>query len=374
MRRVCHITTVHPVDDTRIFHKECCSVRDAGYEVTLIGPHDGNIVVDDIRIRGLTVSARNRLERMARRPLAAYRAARAIQADLYHFHDPEFLPFGPLLARAGARVVYDAHEDLPAQIAHKDWIPRALQQVTGRATAALEAACIARIDAVVTVNDHIAKRLRMHQPRTVVVANYPRHEEISHARDWSEREWAVCYIGSITSARGAHELVRAMTHVGAVLYLAGPVSNQALLSELARHPGWNRVRYLGQIDRRRVADLLGRVRVGIVPLHATPQYMEAYPVKMFEYMIAGIPIVATDLPHWRAFMDAHGCGVCVPPSSPERLAAAINALLDNPDAPAMGERGRDAAQRLYSWDSQASTLIGLYRELLADAPAPLIKA
>ncbi|WP_336490106.1 glycosyltransferase family 4 protein [Methylobacterium nigriterrae] len=340
-------------------------MRDAGYEVTLVGPHDGNTLVDDIRIRGLTVGAHNRLERMTRRPLAAFRAARATQADLYHFHDPDFLPFGPLLARGGARVVYDAHEDLPAQVAHKDWIPRVLRPMTGRAMAAVEATCIARIDAAVTVNDHISKRLGMRQPRTVVVANYPRHEEIVPSRGWSERERAVCYIGSITSSRGAQDLVRAMEHVEAELYLAGSVSHPALLSELERHPGWSRVRYLGQINRRQVTDLLGRVRAGIMPLHPTPQFMQAYPVKMFEYMIAGIPIVATDMPHWRTFMDAHGCGVCVPPGSPEHLAAAINVLLDDPDAAAMGERGRAAARRLYSWESQASILIGLYRDLLA---------
>ena len=72
---------------------------------------------------------------MLRRPPAAYRAALALDADLYHFHDPEFLPWGVRLARAGKRVVYDAHEDVPTQIRSKDWIPAAARASVARAFA-----------------------------------------------------------------------------------------------------------------------------------------------------------------------------------------------------------------------------------------------
>jgi Glycosyltransferase Family 4 len=111
--RVCHITTAHPVDDHRILHKECVSLRDAGYDVTLIAPRERGGVVAGIPVVALPGTARNRFERMLRRPPAAYRAALGLDADLYHFHDPEFLPWGVRLARAGKRVVYDAHEDVP---------------------------------------------------------------------------------------------------------------------------------------------------------------------------------------------------------------------------------------------------------------------
>jgi hypothetical protein len=122
--RVCHITTVHPVDDHRILHKECVSLRDAGYEVSLVAPRAGDANVEGISVVGFDRGpARNRLERTVRRPRAAYAAAVAVDAELYHFHDPDFLPFAVRLARAGRRMVYDAHEDVPEQIRHKEWIP-----------------------------------------------------------------------------------------------------------------------------------------------------------------------------------------------------------------------------------------------------------
>src|SRR5919197_4505180 len=167
--RICHITTVHPVDDHRILHKECVSLRAAGYDVTLIAPDAEGGAVKGVSLVGLRTPARSRIERMLRRPVAAFRIARELDADLYHFHDPEFLPFGVRLARAGKRVVYDAHEDVPVQMRHKDWIPGPARAGTARAFARFEAACVSRLDAVVSPSHTALERLRPIQPRAILV-------------------------------------------------------------------------------------------------------------------------------------------------------------------------------------------------------------
>jgi glycosyltransferase involved in cell wall biosynthesis len=365
VKRVCHITTVHPPDDTRILHKECVSLRAAGYDVTLIAPRAEDAVLEGVRVRALRGVARNRIERMARRPYAAYREALAVGADLYHFHDPEFLPYGARLAGSGRRVVYDAHEDVPVQVRNKEWIPRPLRPAAARAAAVVEAGSIARIDGVVAVNEEILARLRRHQVHGVVVTNYPRLEEIVPAPSWAQRERAACYVGAITRVRGAMELVDAMARTDAELYMAGLLSPPSLLAELGRSPGWRGVHYLGNLDRPSIAQVLARVKVGVIPLHPIANYVDAYPVKLFEYMAAGIPVVATDVPRWRALLERHDCGVCVPPGSAERLAAAVVGLLDDDErAQAMGERGRRAAVERYSWETQAGALLRFYEELL----------
>ena len=95
-------------------------------------------------------------------------------------------------------------------------------------------------------------------------------------------------------------------------------------------------------------------------------YVDAYPVKLFEYFAAGLPVVATDVPRWRAVLEAHDCGVCVPFGRPELLGAAIARMLDDDEAArAMGERARRAAEERYSWETQAAALVALYDELLA---------
>jgi glycosyltransferase involved in cell wall biosynthesis len=92
-------------------------------------------------------------------------------------------------------------------------------------------------------------------------------------------------------------------------------------------------------------------------------------VKLFEYLAAGLPIVATDVPRWRALLEEYDCGVCVPFGDPASLAAAIERLLDDDDGTrAMGERARSAAERHYSWETQAAALMGLYERLLHTVP------
>jgi glycosyltransferase involved in cell wall biosynthesis len=363
--RVCHITTVHPADDHRILRKECVSLREAGYAVTLIAPHPRDATIAGVDVVGLRAPARTRAERMFRRSHAAYRAAVALDADLYHFHDPEFLPYGARLARAGKRVVYDAHEDVRTQIRYKEWLPGPSRAPVARAVARLEAACVARIDAVVSPSLAALERLAPRQPRAVLVANYPRLEAAAVA-PWQRRERAACYVGGISRVRGAHALIDAMAHADAELYLAGPFSPPQLRRELERSAGWRRVRYAGRISPERVPDLLGRARVGVLPLQPIPNYRIAYPVKLFEYLAAGMPVVATDVPLWRDLLETHECGVCVPPDSPHRLAEAMTSLLDDDGrARAMGERARRAVEQRYSWGSQADKLIALYGELLA---------
>jgi glycosyltransferase involved in cell wall biosynthesis len=364
--RVCHITTVHRVDDHRILHKECRSLREAGYDVTLIAPADENVGVEGIPVIALRGTPRNRLERMVNRARGAYRAALAVDADLYHFHDPEFLPFGVRLARAGKRVVYDAHEDVPVQMRYKEWIPGRARPAAARAFAALEAAAVSRLDAVVTPSHTGLERLRRSQPRTVLLANYPRLDEIVPAPQWSDRERAACYVGGITPVRGARELVAAMAGVDGVLHMAGPFVPPALRQELERDPGWARVRYSGRLGRGAISALLARAKVGVIPLHPIANYVDAYPVKLFEYLAAGLAIVATDVPRWRAVLEAHDCGVSVPFGDPALLGAAIERLLDDDEGTrAMGERARRAAERHYSWETQAAALTDLYERLLA---------
>jgi glycosyltransferase involved in cell wall biosynthesis len=364
-RRVCHITTVHPVDDHRILHKECLSLRAAGYDVTLIAPHEGDTVVHGVPVVALHDTTRNRLERMARRPRAAYRGAVGVDADLYHFHDPEFLPSGVRLARRGKRVVYDAHEDVPVQMRYKDWIPGPGRAGAARAFARLEAECVARMDAVVTPSVVALERLRSRQPRALLLANYPRLDEIRPAARWSDRERAACYVGGITRVRGAAELVDAMAHADAELHLAGSFEPPGLRLELERSAGWPRVRYAGRLGRHEIAALLARVKVGVIPLQPIANYVDAYPVKLFEYFAAGLPVIAMDVPRWRAVLEEHDCGICVPYGAPELLGAAITRLLDDDDgARAMGERARRAAEEHYSWETQAAALVALYGELL----------
>lgn len=167
------LTSVHDPFDPRVFHKQARTLAGAGYRVTLLAPGGGDRVVDGVRVWGVP-APRTR----AGRPLVWLRLlgrALRLHADVYHFHDPELLPLGWLLARlTGRPVVYDAHEYYRDEIATRPWIPPALRRLAAEAVYAVESFVARRIAAVVAVNEHMAAGFRQRgAARVVAVHNYP---------------------------------------------------------------------------------------------------------------------------------------------------------------------------------------------------------
>ena len=234
-----------------------------------------------------------------------------------------------------------------------------LEQVAGRF-----------FDAIVPATPEIAKRFPAE--KTVVVQNFPILKEliVPDLVPYAHRPPHFAYVGAITRARGPVEMVEAINQVSsdeAGLRFAGAFSPQNLQSEIKALPGWEKIDFLGWVDRKQVANLLGSVRAGLVVLHPTKRYPDAYPVKMFEYMAAGLPVIASDFLLWREIVDGVGCGLLVDPLNPDAIAKAMQWILDHPaEAEAMGRRGRQAVEEKYNWEWEAKKLIGLYKELMKE--------
>jgi len=367
MPKVVHLTTVHPSFDTRIFYRQAKTLAQAGYNVTLIAQHDGNVTTNGINIKGLP-KPRNRLHRMFGLTWQAFRLALKEKANLYHFHDPELLPVGVLLKIfTNAKVIYDVHEDYILQMKSKSWIPKGLRTTAGIMIDVIEKLVVKCLDSIVAATPAIAHKFP--KEKTVVVRNFPRLEELvfsSSARPYTQRPPWVVYLGGITAIRGAVEMVEAIARVQteAELVLAGAFESDALRGRLAQRPGWQRTRFVGWLNRTQIADLLGQARVGLVLLAPVPRHKVAWPEKLFEYMAAGIPFVASDFPLWRQIGE--GAGLFVDPRDPDAIAQAIQWLLTHPrEAQAMGERGRHLVETQYNWEHEVQELLRLYARLLA---------
>jgi glycosyltransferase involved in cell wall biosynthesis len=161
-------------------------------------------------------------------------------------------------------------------------------------------------------------------------------------------------------------MVNAMpaTRTGARLLLAGEFSEVNTQIETQALPGWIHVEPLGVLGRPEVRAVFARAAAGLVTLHPTPAYKDALPVKMFEYMSAGLPVIASDFPLWRSIINDAGCGLLVDPLDPAAIAAAIDWVIEHPDgARAMGDRGRRAVLERYNWAREAEKLVALYWRL-----------
>ncbi len=364
--KVVHLTSVHPRYDTRVFLKECRSLSASGHDVALVvadglgaEQRDGVSIVDLGKLGG-------RARRMLQTVNGVCAAAVALRADIYHLHDPELLRIAGRLRREvpGAKVVFDAHEDVPRQILSKQWIPAPLRGVTSWGVERIENRVARRLSGVVAATPHIAKRFRLINPRTVDINNFPMPDELAPKAGGAViRKRQVCYVGGITRVRGIEPLVRALPMLPDVtLALCGRFQEDALEATVRALPGWRQVDYRGQVDREGVRRVLAESVAGVVTLLPTPAYVDALPVKMFEYMSAEVPVIASDFPLWREIVDGAKAGFCVDPASPESIAAGIRCLLDDSAlAERMGKAGRTAILEKYNWPHEAAKLVAFYK-------------
>lgn len=365
MSKICILTSVHPPFDTRIFHKEAKSLVKAGYDVTFIAQHDKEEVVEGVKIVPLS-RPKNRLERMTKTVWSVYKKALEIDADIYHFHDPELIPVGLLLKFYGKRVIYDVHEDVPRQNLSKSYIPVVFRRPISLMIGVLEAFSARRFDGVVVATPFINRRFLELGTNAINVNNYPLVSELYAAKkQWKNKENVVCYVGGIGRIRGAFEMVEAIGKTKYRLLLAGNIGI-VIENDLKQMSGWRQVDALGFVDRDGVKAAILRSMAGLVVLHPIINYIDALPVKMFEYMSAGIPVIASNFPLWREIIEGAECGICVDPLNPEKIAKAIQFIIDHPaEAEQMGKNGRVAVEERYNWGMEEKKLLYLYQELLA---------
>ncbi len=369
--KVVHLASAHSPFDTRVFHRECRSLARAGYEVTLIAPHDHDEMVDGVRIRAIPKST-SRIGRMTRSVWHVCREAVRQRADVYHFHDLELIPAGLFLQAWGKKVVYDIHEDYPRRgIFAKYCIPGWRRPPLGWLAERAENAASGWFSALVPVTPAIAERFKALNRNTVVVHNFPSLGEFGPIAEvpWSQRACSVAFIGQISTIRGIREIVEATRllpeRLNATLELAGTFRPASLRGEVAQLPGWKRVNALGEVDRTGVAEVLGRVRAGLVVFHPQANQVPSMPNKMFEYMALAIPVIASDFPLWREIIQGAGCGLLVDPLNPKAIAEAIEYVLTHPEqAKAMGRRGREAVEKRYNWENEERKLLQLYAGLV----------
>lgn len=365
MHQVVHLTSVHSRSDVRILAKECATLAESGFSVTLVvADGDGDSSAHGVRIRDVGAKRFGRIGRMTITAAKVLYAADRLRADLYHLHDPELLPAGVILSRMGHIVIYDAHEDVPRQIMSKHWIREGLRMPIARVTEVVEDACARRLAAIIAATPKIEARFAKLGRRTATVRNYPIVTEFLQNVDWGSRSDEACYVGGVVLARGLPQIVAACGIARVRLNLAGE-RDPGAMEALRLTEGWGSVNDLGWLDRTDIRSLLSRVRVGIVTLLPTPNIIESLPIKMFEYMAAGVPVVASDFPLWKEIIERNQCGVCVDPRDPVAIAAGIRSILDDSDrAEQMGNNGRRAVLEKYSWEREERNLLSMYRSLL----------
>ncbi|NQT25824.1 glycosyltransferase family 4 protein [candidate division KSB1 bacterium] len=370
--RICHITTVHPSFDVRIFHKECLSLARNGYEVYLIAGCEREETVHGVHLVPINKSRIIVFARLIH-GCRAFRKAAEVDARIYHFHDPELLWVGALIKLLlHKRVIYDVHEDIQKHALGKAWIHPILRRLIATGLNTLEKLSEPFFDNIILAEDSYADKFGS---KKIVIRNYP----ILSNDDTSEptvHNPTFIYVGAIREIRGIFQMLEILQNLKAdiptiQLRLIGPfypaTLEEKVRSYIQKHQLEPHIQILGQISHTEIFSHIQESDIGLALLHPDANYVGSLPTKMFEYMMMSKPVVVSDFPMWKRIVHETGSGVVVDPLDVVHTTEIIQHLLqDDKKRKEMGERGRAAVRETYNWKLEERKLLACYKSLTSN--------
>ena len=368
MINICHISSVHPRYDIRIFEKECRSLADEGYRVTL---YVADSEADEYRA-GVNIKSigplRNRFIRMLIGPFKFYSKIRREKFECLHIHDPELLPLGLVFRALNQKVIFDSHEITADQILSKKYLPQILRPVISYFFALFLRRVLPKLTGVISATGNIDKHLNFELSNRQVIHNFPILPIIDKKEKFENRD-CICYIGVVTRDRCAEVIVKAMQYVKSdiSLVIMGRLEDSRLGEEIRELDKKGRVRLIGHSARGEVEKLLSKSMAGLCFMQPTPAYVESLPTKIFEYMAHGVPVICSNFPQWVSLIDNGKAGMYCDSLDVHAIAQRIDCLVFDPNkAQNLGISGREKVKENYSWNTEKIKLLEFYNKVLSD--------
>lgn len=205
MTRICHVTSAHTRYDVRIFQKECCSLAKKGYDCYLLVNDNYN---DEnrkgIKIVSTGLEVRSRKERFTKSHKLLLQKMKQIDADIYHFHDPDLLSLAVKMKKRGKAVIFDFHEDVAKQIKDKEWIPKLIRNIVSIAYNKYEKKCAKKFDYLITVTPNCTNDFKKKNSNVEMITNFPIVNNEYLKPEFKENN--ICFAGGI-SEQWCHDFI-----------------------------------------------------------------------------------------------------------------------------------------------------------------------
>jgi len=264
---------------------------------------------------------------------------------------------------SGRKVIYDAHEDTPLQIDYQHWIPAVVKPVYKLFYRLLEKIAGWCFDAIIVAEPVIARYFP--SSKVTLVRNFPRVDSFMQQVNYEDRDGSLLYVGLLSKPRGVVEMLEghqiASQKINIPFILGGKFAPASLEREMLEK---YKVDYRGWLPYESMIKTLYTSSIGIIVPHPIERYKTNYPVKLFEYMATGMPVIVSAEGESASFVREADCGVLVNPGDPQQIADAIVKLsTEKTLAAEMGARGRRLIVDVYNWESEAMKLIGLHEQI-----------
>lgn len=370
MKKVCIINKVKTLNH-RSFYKDALSLVKAGYDVCILGFFSKNEVISGVRL----VSFRPPQKRLFRFFITNYQIfvqALKEKADVYHFHDLDFVPWAALLKiLSRSKVIYCIREAHPEYMLIKTYLPKTIRRFLYVLIYLMEHICIKFYDAIIPCDNYVSKGFK--HKNNVVIFHFPKLDFFKNriSIPWQQREYDLFYHGCVPTYHFETMMsIAGRLNAEGVKNLWGIVMSEGsprawAAEEVKKRQLENNFVFLPYVDHFNIYKYLSNARIGIIPLPPFEKFMKNIPVKMFEFMGFEIPIVLSDLPPSRQFIEGENCAIAVEPDNIDQYVRAIKLLLDDPERSIeMGKKGKKLVLEKYNWNQEEKKMLSLYDKIL----------
>lgn len=391
--KICFIADKHDLFDDRIYWKMAAPLSELGYDVhyLLIGDRDeAGETSEGVKYQMLklkTFSANRYFNFLVKRlnPNNNYsklfEQAKILEADIYHFHDLWINRIGVKLKNLKHKpvVFYDAREPYA-----EDYISY-IKPLFGLKFFIKSFAFYAdrweknrskAYDLVIANEETVQKQFAkiIGNKKAKVLYNYSDALDDFHDLSYEKKKYDLIYCGAISELRGAYLILEGLLQAKRklpkiqLLFLGRYYPNglkRDLQNFIEKNDLSQNVHLKDVVPYREVADYYNNSRIGLVLLQRVKTYEISMPIKLFEYMAFGLPVIASNFGHMKKYVENEVCGILVDPEDKEEVASAMVELLSNMDVyQKYSENGRKAAIKKYRWEFEFKKLLDFYKNAL----------
>ena len=375
MIKVCHISNVHNLHDPRILYRECTSLVNANFDVSLVIQADKHEIINGVKIIPLK-KTNNRVYRMFCLTWVALFKALKTKSKIYHFRDPEFIFHGCILRLLGKKVVFDVHENISLQIKEKDWLP--FNKVISKAYIVLDFIA-SKLFYLVLAEKSYDAHYKKFNAKSIIVYNYPDlpffKEYINSDRIKRETN-EIFYCGGVFHNRGFDVIIKALyllkqKNIPFYFHCIGRYSSD-YLNGIYEMPEYNeiknQIKFYGYLQLNEAYEISKSCKVGLAILRPIGNYMNSYSTKNFEYMAIGLPTITSNFKLYTDIYDVYPCGICINPVDPKEMMDAMVKIFNNEDniAKSFSFVGIEVSEKYFNWETESIKIKDLYNNLITN--------